>query len=190
MASVPVIIDDVKRLDGFEMTRCIYFQIECEDTLDEWTLRVGNTETPFLMLGLSGIITQPLSGSGVFGGPQEIEELFAFIENFQRPGWDEPHMYVEIADVWLPNHILERDRIVSRGDVYRVRYEFFQSAFAFTVGRLRERAFIRRALDARNEVVFAENETYIFGDWVKREISRSYESRHRELHLPSKDRQV
>jgi hypothetical protein len=98
-------------------------------------------------------------------------------------------MNVEIADVWLPNHILERDRSVSRGDVYRVRYEFFQSAFAFTVGRLGQRAFGRRALDARNEVAFAENETHIFGDWVKREISRSYESRHRELHLPSKDRQ-
>src|SRR5439155_4564645 len=149
------------------MTRCVYFQIECEDTLDEWTLRAGDTDTPFLMLGLSGIITQPLTGSSVFEDPQQIDDLFGFIENVQRRGRDEPETNVEIAYVWLPNNLLERRRDVSRGDVYRVQYELFRSAFAFTLGRLEHEAFLAHASEARDEIVFADKETYVIRDWVK-----------------------
>jgi hypothetical protein len=188
MPHIPVIIDDVKRLDGFDMTRCVYFHIECEDTLDPWVLGVNGMQTPFLMLGLSGIIIQPIDGGNVFTSPQQLEELFSFIEGLRREGRDEAHMNVEIADVWVPNRMLGMEREAARGDVYRVDLDLFQSAMAFTSGRLNYEAFLGRALENRHEVFFTEQETKVIQAWAAREIERSRESRHSEMYLPSRER--
>jgi hypothetical protein len=186
--NIPIIIDDIKQLDGFDMTRCVYFHIECEDTLDPWVLGVGGTQTPFLMLGLSGIIIQPIEGGIVFTSPQQLEELFSFIEGLRREDRDEAHMNVEIADVWLPNRMLGEQRRVARGDVYRVDLDLFQSAMAFTAGRLDYEAFRGRTLERRHEVFFTEQETKVIQGWALYEIRRSRDSRHPDLYLPSRER--
>jgi hypothetical protein len=188
MPNIPVIIDDIKRLDGFEMTRCVYFHIECEDTLDLWRLTSDGIEIPFLMLGLSGIIIRPMSGRSEFESAQDIEQLFSFIEGLRQEGRDEAHMNVEIADVWLPNRTLELQRQAIPGDVYRVDSVLFESAVAFTTGRLQYGSFLERAISGQREVLFSGQETKVIQEWARRTISRSRDSRHPDLQLPTRNR--
>ena len=96
-------------------------------------------------------------------------------------------MNVEIADVWLPNRILEQQRQAGRGDVYRVDLDLFQSAMAFTAGRLEWEVFRGRTLERQHEVFFSEQETKVIQGWAVREIARSRDSRHAELYLPSRE---
>jgi hypothetical protein len=189
MPNIPVIVDDIKRLNGFDMTRCVYFHIDCEDTLDPWLLGLGGTEVPFLMLGLSGIIMQPMSGRSEFESPQDIEQLFSFIEGLRRQERDEAHLNVEIADMWLPNGVMQRRGEILRGDVYRVDLVLFESAIAFTAGRLDYGRFLERSISGQREVFFSERETKVIQEWATRTISRSRESRHPELQLPSRNRE-
>ena len=187
MPDIPIIIDDIKRLDGFDMTRCVYFHIECEDTLDRWFLGLGGESTPFLMLGLSGIIMRPLDGSPVFESPRHVDELFEAVEGFRREERDEPQMNIEIADVWIPNRLFRR-RDAARGDVYRATSDLLRGATAFTVGRLSYEGFVRSTYEQENSLRFSELETKVFSGWAVHAIAMSRESRHPELYLSSDDR--
>ena len=64
--TIPVIIDDVKKLENFSMSRCTYFSIQCDTPSPGWTLTIGNISTSFLMMGMSGIIYSPADGSDRF----------------------------------------------------------------------------------------------------------------------------
>jgi len=184
--SVPVIVDDVKRSDGLDLTRCIYFQIESEDSLAPWTLGLNGVRLPFLMLGLAGIILAPIGGATEFGSPQEFDDLLSFVENRElRAG--EAGLSVEVADLWLPNWILEQRREgIVRGDVLRIGHELFRLAFSFRSGRTGWEEFQRNAHNLTSPVEFSERESRVFRTWAKIEISRASEAAHRDLWLPRK----
>ena len=48
-----------------------------------------------------------------------------------------------------------------RGDVYRVELNLLQSATAFTAGRISYEAFLRRAVERRDQLFFSEHETKV-----------------------------
>jgi hypothetical protein len=191
--SVPVIVDDQKQTAGFDMTRCVYFHIDCEDTLDEWTMDLGSGETPFRMIGLSGVITRPFDQSPAFENPDQVGDLFDTAEKMLvRPDSEAGSMtYVELEEIWLPNKLLENEREeFLRGDVFRIGYDLFRLAFAFTIGRLTQDQFLHRdrALELR-QIEFSEKETEAIRDWTKGEIEISAKlSQESELYLPLKRR--
>lgn len=173
------------------MTRCVYFHIDCEDTLDEWTMDLGAGEIPFRMIGLSGVIMRPFDQSPAFENPSQVGDLFDTAEAMPaRPDAEvDSMMHVELEEIWLPNKLLENARKeFFRGDVFRIGYDLFRLAFAFTIGRLTHDEFLGRALELR-QIEFSEKETEAIRDWTKGEIEISGKlAQESELYLPVKRR--
>jgi hypothetical protein len=189
--SVPVIVDDPKRTGGFDMTRCVYFHIDCEDTLDEWAMDLGAGPIPFRMIGLSGVIVRPLAQSEIFDNPGQVENLFETAEAMGTGAESEAEadamMHVELEEIWLPNELLNAEgRDVFRGAVFRIGYNLFRLAFAFALGRLTQNEFLERARDLR-QVEFSEKETKAISVWASHEIEMAGKSALKsELYLPPK----
>lgn len=185
--TIPVFIDDVKRIKGFEMTRCVYFQIEGEDSLNPWQLSRDGEQISFLMVGLAGIILTPLDGSPQFTNPKQIDELLRFVES-RRVDRGDSELNVELADLWLPNSALPQGGIeVSRGDLLRIGHRLFHLAFAFRDGRLELADFLRFVSDSPDEVTVAQRETRVFEAWAKREIGRANDQGKHDFWLPLKE---
>jgi hypothetical protein len=185
--SVPVIVDDWKRTGGFNMTRCVYFQIDCEDTLDEWAMDLGSGPIPFRMIGLSGVIVQPFDGSLIFENPGQVSDLFSAVQKVPAESGTDSMMHVELEEIWLPNELLmSRRRETLRGDVFRIGYHLFRLAFAFTIGRLTEKEFLEHSIELR-QVAFSSQETEAIANWAASEIEIANKSaRESELYLPPK----
>ncbi len=98
--SVPITIDDVKRLTKFEFTRCDYFTVECDMPSSGWMLELAEREIPLLMTGGSGIIFRPSPSELLFTSSNQIESLFDAIEK-------EPQLSIGTGDVWIPNELVE-----------------------------------------------------------------------------------
>jgi hypothetical protein len=78
---VPILYDARRSLEeGLGMTRFGYFTVECDVPGGVWTLGVGGSEIPFLMLGLEGIVLSPSRDEGLFDSPQTIRDALDRIE--------------------------------------------------------------------------------------------------------------
>jgi hypothetical protein len=179
MFTVPVIVDDVKRLEDFDMTRCTYFSVECSEPQPHWYLGLRERRIPILLLGLSGIITGP---NGPYGGEFHdalaIQKFFDLIE-------ENPGMYIDINDVWLPNYLLGNNEIAP-GNVYRLRSKLFSISIDFRNGLLTKEEFERQGKEYRDQIDFSPGESRAFRSWTLHEIDiarRNYHE-HREKFLP------
>jgi hypothetical protein len=189
--SVPVIVDDPKWMGNFNMTRCVYFHIDCEDTLDEWTMDLGSGGIPFRMIGLSGVIVQPFDGSLIFEYPQQVDDLFSMVQKVPAESETDSMMHVELEEIWLPNDLLlmSQGKAIRRGDVFRIGYRLFRLAFAFTIGRLTQDEFLQQSMDP-NQIQFSEKETTAIAAWVRYEIEMADTSaQESKLYLPQKSGQ-
>jgi hypothetical protein len=101
--SVPVLIDDSKNYPNFEMTRCTYFTIECDEPSPGWVLGLREKKIAFHLISLSGIIFAPSLEKMTFDSQEEIEKTFTTIE-------DHPSLFIDINDVWLPNFLISGPR--------------------------------------------------------------------------------
>jgi hypothetical protein len=133
--TVPVLIDSVKDLEGFKMARCMYFSIECDTPSTGWQLELESGDLPFLMLGLSGIITRPVKGHN-FKSVEDIETLFESIEMHEN-------LFIDINDIWLPLIVLQDN--VKRSSVYRIPFELFNIAYDYTSGRTSMDEYMKQA---------------------------------------------
>lgn len=185
--SIPIVIDDVKRLSSFEMTRCSYFSIECDTPSVGWYLGFNKSHgIPFLMLGLSGIIYQPMDGDDHFSSPEQFEKLFAFVENLDDPYRDV--LYIDVNYIWLPNELFENDKNNhKRGNVYRVGLDLFKTAYQFQKDGF-DHGFTKYFKEFRRELLYSDGETDVLRRWNKDRIeeSISYYREHPELRLSRK----
>lgn len=179
--SVPVLVDSIKHESGFEMTRCVYFSIESDIPTAGWELRLGEeVEAAFLMLGLSGILHQPINGSGQFDDPEKIETLFAAIE-------ESPELYVDTNDVWLPNSLFisaHDGKMGYEGQVFRIAFELFICAWQYRNGQLEKGMFLDiGGLSDTGSVRLSRVESKAFEEWHKGLIDetkeRYYKSKNR-----------
>lgn len=121
--TVPVVVDSVKDTPSYLMTRCTYFSIETKEPSAGWSLNIGNDNTPFIMLGLSGVIISPPGDGPYFDSPMKLESLFELVE-------ENPELYVDTNDIWLPNKLFHwADLKPRRSDVYRINYGLFRAAY-------------------------------------------------------------
>ena len=85
--SIPVILDDIRKYDRCYMSRCTYFIMESDLSVESnalspnWMLVMQALNVPFYLLGLSGIIWKPLGDSYVFDSPDSIRDLFDAIDS-------------------------------------------------------------------------------------------------------------
>ncbi len=169
-AQVPVIVDSVKKISGFKMTRVSYFSIESVEPSLGWHLILTekNLVLPFLMLNLSGIIVSPLHGGPVFGSVDEIEDLFSLVED-----GSDGTLFIDINDLWLPNQVFPKEAL--RGEVYRLPQELFLAAMKFRKGIMEKRKFSSFAREHRGQIATSPDETGVFREWTKREIELAKE---------------
>ena len=174
--TVPIFVDSTRPSGNAIYTRCTYFCIDCQTPQSDWSLALGGSSFPIVLLGMNGIIVSPLEG-GFFTRPTQIEQLFDLIE--QTDGF-----VVEVNDILVPTRLLpdEKNR---RGDVLRAEINFFRSAFAFRSSRLAEDKFLADRERADSHLFFSREETMVFREWEKNVIAeaKTYYLQNRALAL-------
>jgi hypothetical protein len=168
-ASVPVFVDDVKRLPGFEMARCAYFLIECEDPAPEVGLTLQDVALPLLIVGMSAVVHRPVDGE-LFDSPERIDALFELIERVET-------LRVDSSNIWLPNFLLRYEgRRQERAHVYRIGLELFAAAYRHWDRRLSEEAFIERCREESKSCRHSPVETETFAQWTALQIAGAREN--------------
>jgi len=163
MDTVPVLLDSIfDDREGTPLTRCIYFHIEFEETLDPWELGIAGGPIPFFMVGLAGIVIAPSLTEPRFSDVRQLFELVSFVE--AREGHS-----VETADVWLPMWLLPR-RNIHRGTVLRIERDLFLTALVVRAG---DDAVLDAFANVSGEgaIEVSPEETVVFADWSKIQVS-------------------
>lgn len=163
--TVPLVIDDVKRVPTFEMTRCNYFCIQCDTPAPGWFLQIAGRQVPFLIVGLTGVIHRPAMDDERFDSPQKIDDLFDAIEAV-------PELYVDQEDVWIPNRMFDADEH-KRGSVYRIGLGLFRSAYNFRNGLTRNQKSAFAGKGANWKVSFSRAETEALSAWGDHQIAEA-----------------
>lgn len=154
---VPVIVDDVKKYKKFDMTRCTYFTIACDGPSPNWTLNLRDRSIPFVVMNFSGILLKPAGGPDIFETADSIEQLFNAIE-------ENPSLYVDTDDIWLPNNLFQTPH--GRGQVYRVKDKLFYEALLYRENKISEESFLRNCRELKAGILYSEKETLSFKKWA------------------------
>lgn len=176
--TVPLFADAVRDND---LVRFNYLVIESDLPLPRWELFVAERRLPFLLVGLSGVILQPLPplggvvwkpllGATRFDSSVQIDELFTVLED--RLGF-----LVVVDDVWLPRSLLPEK--VLPGDVFRVNSEVFREIYTMRDGSSSAHSwemFTVRLRDLGGDPEFSELETIAFREWSNKQAVHARES--------------
>ena len=185
--SIPVTIDDVKRIPDFRFARCEYFTIECVTPTPGWTLELGSLDIPILMLGLSGVVYRPSPTKARFKSGDQIEGLFDAIEM-------DGELSVGTADIWLPNGLLERavepKKKLGRGLTVRIGLPLFKAALLFRTDSVDRSGFAEAAEGLARSVRFSKKENKAFAQWRQMQVKRAKDDypKDREMELHWNDR--
>ena len=182
MSTIPIMIDDIKQYKGFDMTRCTYFSIESDIPAGEWILRLKDLEIPFYLIGLSGIITEPIGDKAEFDSPHLIDEIFKTIE-------ESPELFVDINDIWLPNFMF-KDFPHARGSVFRSKERLFAEAIRFREDKIPTERFEKSCRELKDDLSYSEKETQPFKDWAKKQIDMAKKTYPKNPELALKWREV
>lgn len=175
---IPIIIDVVQRLDGFDMTRGLFFTIEATAAVDDWVASLRARQVPFLLLGISPVLLRPELETARFTAADQIEQLFNAVEAHEG-------LLVETAHIWLPIELFEVDSdwdlvpdtkgsSARRGAVWRVSLELFQAALQFQRELLSSAGFSEQCRALRDSgvppLVHSPEETEAFHSWSAAQI--------------------
>jgi hypothetical protein len=177
---VPILVETPGR-SYFPMVRCHYLAIEYDTPSALWTIGVNGVTMPFLMIGLTGIVHQPL-GAEHFNSYRLIDSFYQRIE-------ETAGLSINFEDIWLPAFLFARTQLV--GDVYRVGMELFILALAYRDTRSTQQEFEAQCKHLAEDIVYSEDETRAFGGWSSEQISivQNREPKDRRLQLKSKEQQ-
>jgi hypothetical protein len=175
--AVPVVIDDIKRMETFQMARCSYFCIQADTPSPDWILDMESISIPFVMLGLSGIIVSPSLKEELFKTPDSFDKVFDRIDSHKA-------LYVDTEDIWLPIELFGKQEL-GRGNVYRVDLSLFQLALLFRTEVISQNAFTDGAREISDAVQYSATETKALRKWSEGEIekARTDYQEHPELRL-------
>lgn len=176
---IPVLVDDVKHLEDFNMTRLTFFTIDATTAVDDWVALLRERGIPFLLLGLSPVIHRPIVAPTRFTSPGQIDELFKVIEDIEG-------LVVETAHIWLPNFLFEEDggrwdlspsgegSGAMRGAVWRVSLGLFGKALLFQREVISGASFARQCRELMKSSVapveHSPEETAVFRVWSTAQI--------------------
>ncbi|GAB5440081.1 MAG: hypothetical protein Fues2KO_04300 [Fuerstiella sp.] len=167
--SVPVVVDDVKDIEDFPMSRCEYFTVETIDLPPTWSLRINDDDGTVLPLGISGVICSPIGSTDYFHSPILIDETISAFETEESSAFESEYL-------WLPNKLLQQSKrrdAVRRGDVFRLSERLFRECLAFRRNQSEQTAFFSAAADSTEEVSFSEEETVAFRQWSELQIENA-----------------
>jgi len=132
--TIPILVDDVKQLRDFHMTRGSFFTIDAGGMGDDWVAILREQGVPFLILGVTNVLHRPNMNELLFSSPGSIERLFDQIEAVEG-------LVVESEFIWLPNFLFDpytgyytagsKPAQLQRGAVWRIGFGLFQMAVTF-----------------------------------------------------------
>lgn len=171
---IPVLLDDVKRLGDFQMSRFLFFTVDPTGTVEDWISMLRVQQIPFLLFGLTAVIHRPDLKSVTFAEPEHVDRLFNRIE-------ENDGLLVESEHLWLPNVLFEDDRgrwkvtsgedsvSAGRGDIWRISYDLFQEALRFRQEVVSRAQFVETCVTLARapepSVTFSRDETIVFREW-------------------------
>ncbi len=166
--SVPITIDDVKRLPDFRFSRCSYFTAECDLPSSNWRLELEGRQIPILLAGGAGIIFRPSLDEPRFTDRDQIEHLFDALEA-------DLQLSVGTGDIWIPNELVEpilnQRRLEPRGVTLRIGYDLFVAAMQYRTDRIDREQFETMARASRDAVTFLMAEHEAFKAWRGMQIT-------------------
>ena len=175
---IPVLLDDIKRLDDFSMARFSFFTIEAASAVDDWVALLRVRRIPFLLLGVSAVLHRPDLEVTHFTAPEQIDQLFDAIESVEG-------LVVETSHIWLPNFLFEErhDWVLSagrenpatrRGAVWRISFGLFQRALQFQRETISPKRFVEECREltaaAKAPAIHSPEETHAFLLWSQAQI--------------------
>jgi len=132
--TVPILVDDVKQLRDFNMTRGSFFTIDASGMGDDWVAILRDRKVPFMILGMTNVLHRQDLDSLLFDSAISIEQLFDQIEAVDG-------LVVESEYIWLPNFlfdphignysVINKPVQLERGAVWRIGFGLFQMAVTF-----------------------------------------------------------
>ena len=178
--TIPVQIDTVMWVEGFQRTRCIYFLLEVigGPLVGPYT---GSIDDRALLAvwGNWSILTGPgraFSLDGLFASPETINQTLTSIEEIEE-------LILELSHIWLPNSLLnkeEREKGIRKGDVYRLSFRLFHDCYRFIAGMISEKEWLELCEVYSGEIKPSDKETTAFRKWRLEEIQRSSDHYHSE----------
>ena len=156
--TVPIMIDDRKRIPEVQVTRAAYFYVESVEPSEN--IRLGETDLArsVLPLEFSGVICQPLGGEGLFDSARKIEELFLSVEEHGT-------LYVDSDNIWIPNEMF--DKPPKRADVYRVPFPLFARLYTLCRDDATLSSGIQDIPGASGLITYSGMESFGFQDWTR-----------------------
>lgn len=176
-AMIPIISDAVRNIDKHQMVRCSYFTIQSDDPLSTLTLNTSSFDSPTLLLNLEAILIGSPGNYECFEKPQDIIELYNFVE-------DREDLFIDISDIWVPLEWFGEMEI-KQGMLFRIPDSYFSLCWKLRNDRIsteelyRDSSLYNQAHDTSKQrepiVVYAEEETAAFAAWTKMQIEQSRE---------------
>ncbi|MFC1705910.1 hypothetical protein ACFL59_03695 [Planctomycetota bacterium] len=165
MPTIPVIVDDTRRLDDLPTTRCRYYSIGCTDPTAAWFTTSEGKTFRFMLLGLSGIIYKPLGRARLFLSSDRIEALFEAIETASE-------LFVDANHVWIPSVVLAQTprSEPARGEVWRISDELFRMAERYANDEIDAKHYHSACHELRNPATLSAKETAAFSAWSREQV--------------------
>ncbi|MGW8224860.1 MAG: hypothetical protein ACWGOY_03965 [Anaerolineales bacterium] len=170
--TIPILIDDIKQLQDFNMTRGTFFTIDASGMGDDWVAMLRGQGVPFLILGVTNVLHRPDLKNLLFDSATQIDRLFDRIESVEG-------LVVESEYIWLPNILFDPQvdsysagqtpAHLQRGAVWRIGFGLFQTALTFRQEVIPADTYIERCRQfihsAQIEIVYSPGESNAFRSW-------------------------
>ena len=170
--TIPILIDDIKQLQDFNMTRGTFFTIDASGMGDDWVAMLRGQGVPFLILGITNVLHRPDLDDLLFASAGMIDRLFDQIEAVEG-------LVVESEYVWLPNFLFDphmgyfssqdKPDQLSRGAVWRIGFGLFQMALTFRQEVIPTETYLERCRQVLQpgqiEIGYSPEESAAFQAW-------------------------
>lgn len=201
--SIPIQIDSVKRLEGFQRTRCVYFRIDNASWIQSESLQfLRRTRNPILALfsrllfrgknspllwqsGDQGALAVPWRTWSVLVSPsQTIDKGGLFLSSdsidrtFKEIGANQK-LSMDTGHFWIPNELIKvgTEQEPRVGDIFRVSLEMFSACYRFIEGSMDEDAWLEFCRLNADGIRPSDRETEAFRQWRKEKVGQ-FKERH------------
>jgi len=165
--TVPVWVDEFRKLGKHTMARMTYLAVEADDPIAGYPLPLESGTSPVMTTGLSAALCQPSAKKNRFESAQDIQDLFDSIE-------EEHEYFVETPDLWLPTAVLEaRGRKPQRGDVFRISREHLSAGLRMRAGQISPQTLVAECKKIRRKGVYSAGETKAFAEWNQLQVAEA-----------------
>ncbi len=181
--TIPVALDSTPLgSDPEGLVRMVYFRFEADDPSTTLFLQTGGLSFPFILLGLEGIVLSPNANQEQFSSLSDLKGLIEAVEALGSSSEDASLMF-GTGSIWVPlsslvtgKRMVESERQVERGDIFRLSAAAFRQAWLFLEGQIDEsslRSWFSGQLALNSEsraVSFSSLETKVFREWSEENL--------------------